>query len=303
MHVLISGSTGLVGMELVNYLKRKGHHPIRLVRKKGPFSEPQIEWNPKTGKLNPAELDGIDAVIHLAGENIAAGRWTEERKQNIAESRIAGTRLLSETLAQLSNPPGVFICASAIGVYGDRGDETLTEVSAPGRRFLAETCKRWEAAAQPAKDKGIRVAHARFGIILSPQGGALKAMYWPFRLGLAGDLGNGKQFMSWIALADVVGALEFMLTHPHIQGPVNVVAPNPVTNSQFTATMRQVLIPPFLPMHYWTPPAPAMAVKALMGEMGEALLLSSAQVKPVALQEAGYPFRFPELKPALNSML
>ena len=303
MHVLISGSTGLVGTELVDYLKRKGHHPLRLVRRKGPFAEPQIVWNPETGQLNPAELEGIDAVIHLAGENIAAGRWTEARKRKIMESRVKGTQLLAETLARLNNPPSVFISASAIGIYGDRGDTVLTEVSGAGRGFLAETCKRWEAAAQPAKDKGIRVAHARFGIILTPNGGALKAMYWPFRLGLAGNLGNGQQYISWIALADAVGALEYMLTHPQIQGPVNVVAPNPVTNARFTSVMRQVLVPSFLPMHYWTPPAPALAVEMLMGEMGRELLLASARVQPVVLEETGYPFRFSELKPALNSML
>lgn len=303
MKVVVSGSTGLVGTELIDYLKRKGHFPIRLVRHRGSFSEPQIRWNPATGQINPVELEGVDAVIHLAGENIAAGRWTKERKQSIVASRVNTTRLLAETLAKLNHPPKTFICASAIGFYGNRGDEVLTEVSGPGHGFLTETCKHWEAAAQPARDKGLRVINARFGVILTPKGGALKAMYWPFKLGLAGALGNGKQTMSWIAMADVVGALEFMLTHPEIRGPVNMVAPNPVTNGQFTEAMRQTLIPAFLPMHYWTPPAPAFAVRTLMGEMGQELLLYSANVKPVALLEANYPFQYPDLKPALASML
>lgn len=303
MKVLVSGASGLVGSELLHELKRKGHQPIRLVRRKGLTSDPEIVWDIQAGQLDPKALEGIDAVIHLAGENIAGGRWSEERKQKIVQSRVQGTQLLAETLAKLEHPPKVFICASAIGFYGHRGDEVLNDVSAKGKGFLADTCKQWEDACQPARDKGIRVVNSRFGIILSPKGGALKAMYWPFKLGLAGDLGNGKQYMSWIALADVVEALEHMLTHDSLQGPVNVVAPHPVTNHQFTDVMRKVLICPLLPMHYWTPPAPAFAVKALLGEMAEQLLLSSQQVQPVALLGSGYEFRYPDLKPALESML
>ncbi len=303
MKVLISGATGLVGTELIDYLKRKGHQPIRLVRRRGSFAEPQVAWDIDKGSLNPKDLEGIDAVIHLAGENIAAGRWSEERKQKIRDSRIKGTALLAETLAQMGKPPQTFICASAIGFYGNRGNEKLTEVSNVGHGFLAETCKQWEKAAQPARDKGIRVVNTRFSMILSPKGGALKAMYWPFKLGLAGNLGDGKQYMSWVALIDVVAALEFVLTHPEIRGPVNVSAPHPVTNAQFTDAMRKTLIPPFLPMHYWTPPAPALAIKALTGEMGQDLLLSSARVYPVVLQENGYEFKLPEIRQALESIL
>jgi uncharacterized protein (TIGR01777 family) len=303
MKVLISGSTGLIGSALVDLLKRNGHEPVRLVRRKGQFDEPQIAWNIEKGQLNPQDLEGIDAVVHLAGESIASHRWSEPVKQQIRNSRVKGTRLLAETLASMAHPPKTLVCASAIGYYGDQGSETLNEVSSMGKGFLPAVCREWEAACQPARDKGIRVANTRFGIVLSPKGGALKAMYWPFQLGLAGNLGNGKQYMSWVALDDVAGAIEHVLTHPQIRGPVNVTAPHPVTNAQFTSTMRQVLIPAFLPMHYWTPPAPALAIQALLGEMGNALLLASTRVKPVVLQETGYQFKFTELEPALRSMI
>ncbi|WP_373531230.1 TIGR01777 family oxidoreductase [Vampirovibrio sp.] len=303
MKVLISGASGLVGSELIHELKRQGHQPVRLVRRKGLTSDPEITWDINAGKLDAQQLHDIDAVIHLAGENIAGGRWSDERKQKIVESRVKGTRLIAETLAKLDHPPKVFICASAVGFYGNRGDEVLNDVSGKGSGFLADTCKQWEDACQPARDKGIRVVNSRFGIILSPKGGALKAMYWPFKLGMAGDLGNGKQYMSWIALEDVVGALAHMLTHDDLKGPVNVVSPNPVTNHQFTDAMRKAVICPMLPMHYWTPPAPAFAVKAVLGEMADQLLLASQRVQPVALLGSGYTFRQPELKAALDSLL
>jgi uncharacterized protein (TIGR01777 family) len=303
MKVLVSGASGLVGSELIHELKRKGHQPVRLVRRKGLTSDAEITWDINAGKLDPQALHEIDAVIHLAGENIAGGRWSDERKQKIVDSRVKGTRLLAETLAKLENPPKVFISASAVGFYGNRGDELLNDVSGKGSGFLADTCKQWEEACQPARDKDIRVINSRFGIILSPKGGALKAMYWPFKLGMAGDLGNGKQYMSWIALEDVVGALVHMLTHDDLKGPVNVVSPNPVTNHEFTDAMRKAVICPMLPMHYWTPPAPAFAVKALLGEMAEQLLLASQRVQPVALLGSGYEFHQPELKAALDSLL
>ena len=303
MKVLVSGASGLVGSALIHELKRNGHQPVRLVRRTGRFNEPEIAWDINAGKLDPKQLEGIDAVVHLAGENIAGGRWTEERKQKIVDSRIKGTKLLADTLAKMENPPKVFISASAVGFYGNRGDETLNEVSSNGKGFLAYTCRNWEAACQPARDKGIRVVNSRFGIILSPNGGALKAVYWPFRLGLAGDLGNGKQYMSWVALEDVARALVHILAHDELQGPVNVVSPNPVTNHQFTDAMRKTLSCPLLPMHYWTPPAPAFAVKALLGEMAEQLLLASQRVQPIALLGSEFEFKYPQLKPALESML
>ncbi len=303
MKVLVSGASGLVGTELIHELKRKGHQPVRLVRRKGLTDDPEITWDINAGKLDPQALEGIDAVVHLAGENIAGGRWTEERKKKIVDSRIKGTRLLAETFAKMENPPKVFVSASAIGFYGNRGAEVLNDVSSNGKGFLADTCRQWEAACQPARDKGIRVVNSRFGIILSPKGGALKAMYWPFKLGLAGDLGNGKQYMSWVALNDVVAALEHILTHDGLRGPVNVVAPHPVTNHQFTDVMRKTLICPLLPMHYWTPPAPGFAVKAVLGEMADEMLLSSQRVQPLALQGSGFQFKYPELRPALESMV
>ena len=303
MKVLVSGSTGLVGTALIDFLKMNGHEVVRLVRRKGHFDEPQVAWNIEKKQLNPSDLEGLDAVVHLAGESIASGRWTEDVKKRIRDSRVKGTRLLTETLAKLEHPPATFVCASAIGYYGDQGDQSLSEVSSIGQGFLPNVCREWEAACQPARDKGIRVVNTRFGIVLSPKGGALKAMYWPFRLGLAGDLGNGKQFMSWVALSDVVGAIDHVLQHPEVSGPVNVTAPNPVTNSVFTNTMRHVLIPAFLPMHYWTPPAPAIAVKLALGEMGDALLLASSKVFPVVLQETGYTFNAPILESALKGMI
>lgn len=303
MKVLVSGASGLVGSALIDELKRNGHQPVRLVRRTGRFNEPEVAWDINSGKLDAKQLEGIDAVIHLAGENIAGGRWTEERKQKIVDSRVKGTRLLAETVAKMENPPQVFISASAVGYYGSRGDELLNEVSANGQGFLASTCRQWEAACQPARDKGIRVVNSRFAMILSPNGGALKAMYWPFKLGVAGDLGNGRQYMSWVALDDVVRALVHILTHEELRGPVNVVSPNPVTNHQFTDAMRKTLICPWLPMHYWTPPAPAFALKALLGEMAEQLLLASQRVRPIALLGSGFEFKYPQLKPALESML
>jgi uncharacterized protein (TIGR01777 family) len=303
MKVLVTGSTGLIGSALVYQLKRAGHEPIRLVRHRGNFDEPVIAWNPESGQLNPGDLKGIDAVVHLAGHSIASGRWTPEVKRKIRDSRVKGTQLLASTLAGMENPPSTLICASAIGFYGNRGEETLTEVSGQGQGFLPGICREWEAACQPARDRGIRVVNTRFGIVLSPEGGALKAMLPAFRFGLAGNLGSGRQYMSWIALEDAVGAIIHILTHPKVRGPVNMVAPNPVINADFTTAMRHVLMPPFLPMRYWTPPAPGLAVKLALGEMGEALLLSSTRVLPIALQESGYPFKYKTLEPALRSMV
>jgi uncharacterized protein len=303
MRILVSGSTGMVGSDLVLALKHAGHDVLRLVRRRGNFTETQIGWDAEKGIRELSTLEGLDAVVHLAGENIAGGLWTEERKERIHDSRTIGTKQLVETLGSLKQPPKTFVCASAIGYYGNRGNEVLTEVSSHGQGFLAKTCREWESAAQEASVFGIRVVSTRFGIILSPKGGALKAMSLPFRLGLAGNLGNGKQYMSWVALEDVVGALLHVLKHDELYGPVNVVSPEPVTNAQFTDAMRKILIPAFLPMHYWTPPAPALAIQALFGEMGQELLLSSQRVKPIRLEETGYSFKYPQIKPTLRALL
>ncbi len=303
MKVLVSGSTGLIGSALVLQLVRKGHTVVRLVRHQGKFDEAQIGWDPEKGVLNASELEGIEAVIHLAGENIAAGRWDDERKAKILHSRVKGTKLLIDAIKQVKTPPSVFIGASATGFYGDQGDTVLTEVGSTGNDFLARVCREWEQASDPLTALNIRVAHTRFGVVLSNKGGALKAMEWPFRLGLAGNLGNGKQYFSWIVLEDVVNALLHVLETPSLRGPVNFTAPNPVTNAEFTTAMRHQVIPTFLPMHYWTPPVPALAVEALLGEMGKALLLASARVLPVCLQETNFTFKYPTLKPALEALL
>jgi uncharacterized protein len=304
MKVLISGSTGFVGSALVYHLKRKGHQILRLVRhKQADCDEPQIFWDIRKGKLNPVELEGIEAVIHLAGESLAGGRWTKERKKRILESRVESTQLLAHTLANMQNPPHVLICASAVGYYGNQKDAKLTEVNGNGSGFLAQVCREWEAATQAATAKGIRVVNTRFGVILHPEGGALKAMYWPFLLGLAGNLGNGKQYLSWVALEDVVGAIEFALTHGNLRGPVNVTSPHPVTNAEFTDAMRKALIPAWLPTHYWTPPAPAIAVQAVLGEMANEMLLSSTRAYPIRLEEAGYDFQYPEIRNTLAHLL
>jgi hypothetical protein len=304
MKVLISGSTGFVGSALVYYLKRKGHTIIRLVRhRQKSCDEPQIIWDIPQGKLNPDELNGIEAVVHLAGESIAGGCWSAERKEKILKSRSQGTRLLANTLAKMQNPPHVFISASAVGYYGNRYEEKLTEVSGNGEGFLARVCREWEAAAKPAADKGIRVVNTRFGVILHREGGILKALYWPFLLGLAGNLGNGKQYLSWVALEDLLGAMDFILNHGNLYGPVNITSPNPVTNAEFTDAMRKALIPAWLPTHYWTPPAPAFLLEALLGEMADDMLLSSTRAYPVRLLEAGYQFQYPEIRNTLNDLL
>src|ERR1051325_31524 len=234
MKILISGSHGLVGKALLKSLTADGHEVIKLVRHELSVGAPEIEWHPHQGRINAEQLEVFDVVVHLAGENIASGRWTGEKKRAIRESRVKGTTLLSESLAQLSRPPSVFLSASAIGFYGDRGDELLTEQSPPGEGFLPQVCIDWERAAARAVEKGIRTVYTRFGIILDAEEGALAKMVPPFRMGIGGRIGDGKQWMSWIALADVVNALKFLMADHSTRGPVNIVAPNPVTNAEFT---------------------------------------------------------------------
>jgi uncharacterized protein (TIGR01777 family) len=236
-------------------------------------------------------------VVHLAGENIASGRWTSEKKRAIRESRVNGTSLLSESLARLSRPPSVFLSASAIGYYGDRGDELLTEESPPGKGFLPDVCTNWEKATAPAVEKGIRTVHTRFGIILDANEGALAKMLTPFRMGIGGRIGDGKQWMSWIALADVVDALKYLIEDTSTRGPVNFVSPNPVTNAEFTKALGRVLSRPTLF------PVPAFGVRLAFGEMADALLLSSQKVEPSVLADRGFPFTWPTLEPALRHIL
>ncbi|HEX8140180.1 MAG TPA: TIGR01777 family oxidoreductase [Pyrinomonadaceae bacterium] len=297
MKILVTGASGLVGSALVPYLTSKGHEVVRLVRSRPKSGTAEIEWNPESGVADPSRLEGFDAVVHLAGENISEGRWTDEKKRRIRESRVKGTRVLAENLAQLAQPPRTLASASAIGFYGNRGDELLNEQSASGQDFLAEVCREWELATRPAAERGIRVANLRFGVILSREGGALAKMLTPFKLGVGGRVGSGRQYMSWITLDDTVGSIYHALTHEDVRGPVNVVAPRPVTNEEFTKTLGQVLSRPTLL------PAPAFALRLAFGEMADALLLSSARVEPARLKETGYTFQHPELEGALKSLL
>jgi uncharacterized protein (TIGR01777 family) len=296
MKILISGSHGLVGTALIKALETDGHEIFRLVRHY-PNTENEIEWSPDRYSIQLARIEGFDAVVNLAGESIAEGRWTDEKKRRIRESRVKGTKLLGDALANLTSRPKTFICASAIGYYGNRGDETLTETSAPGDDFLAEVCVEWEKATALATEKGIRVVNTRFGVILDANGGALAKMLPPFRMGIGGKIGSGKQWMSWIALDDVVGALKFALANETLKGPVNFVAPNPVTNAEFTKTLGKVLSRPTLF------PIPAFGVRLAFGEMADALLLSSQRVEPGRLSTSGYQFRCSELDQTLRQVL
>jgi uncharacterized protein (TIGR01777 family) len=294
MKILISGSTGLVGSALVPFLLSKGHQTTRLVRSK---SQEGIFWDPDNGVLERSKLEGFDGIIHLSGENIASGRWTPERKRRLWESRIKSTNLLAKTLSFLDEPPKTLISASAIGFYGSRGDELLKEDSAAGHGFLSDLCRAWENATTDAMIKGIRIVHSRFGIILSPKGGALAKMLLPFMVGVGGKLGSGKQFMSWVAMEDVLASLLHMLEVTTIKGPVNVVSPEPVTNDVYTRTLGHVLSRPTIF------PMPAFAARFAFGEMADSLLLASQRVQPSVLLKTGYRFRYLALEDALKNLV
>ncbi|MCF7849677.1 MAG: TIGR01777 family oxidoreductase [Kiritimatiellales bacterium] len=281
MKVLVSGSSGLIGSALSASLRDDGHEVVAL---------------PRTYE-EPIDFSGVDAVVHLAGESIAGGRWTAARKQRIEESRIVGTRQLAEQLAGSADKPEVFICASAIGFYGDSGDELLDEESGAGEGFLSNVCKKWEAAARPTDEAGIRTLSIRTGVVLSTEGGALKKMLMPFRMGGGGILGNGRQYMSWISLGDMVRSIRFLIDTDSIGGAVNLVSPNPVTNREFTKTLGQVLHRPTIL------PLPAFAARILFGEMADELLLGGCRVIPQKLLDAGYQFRNPDLQTVLVELL
>jgi len=297
MKILISGSHGLVGKALVRSLTDDWHEVVRLVRGERSFGALEIEWDPNRSRIDAEHLEGLDVVIHLAGESIASGRWTEAKKRAIRDSRVKGTALLSESLARLARPPSVFLSASAIGYYGDRGDELLTENSRPGDDFLSSVCVEWEKATTPAVEKGIRTVYTRFGIILDAHGGALEKMLTPFRMGIGGRIGDGKQWLSWIALEDVVNGLKFVMEDSAIRGPVNFVAPNPVNNAEFTKTLGRVLSRPTIF------PVPAFGARLAFGEMADALLLSSQKVEPSILKDKGFRFNWPTLESALRHIL
>jgi uncharacterized protein (TIGR01777 family) len=297
MKILVTGATGLVGTALVPKLKAAGHEVYKLVRREPNRAAGEILWNPAQGTIDAESLEGVEAVVHLAGESVSEGRWTDEKKRRIRESRSKGTRLLSETLAGLKQKPRTLVSASATGFYGSRGDEVLTEQSASGSDFLSEVCREWELATQPAAQSGIRVANLRFGVILTAEGGALKKMLTPFKLGLGGKVGSGEQYMSWITLDDAVGAILFALENETLRGPVNVVSPQPVTNLDFTKTLGSVLSRPTIFF------VPKFAARLAFGEVADALLLSSARVEPARLKEAGFQFKHPQLEGALRHIL
>jgi uncharacterized protein (TIGR01777 family) len=292
--LLVSGSSGLIGAALLGALQTSGYEVTRLVR--GAASgRGRIAWDPAQ-PLAPESVSGFDAVVHLAGESIV-GRWTQEKKRRILESRVQGTRKLVEALVATPQQPRLLVSASAIGFYGDRGEETLREDSASGNGFLPEVCRAWEAATEPATKAGIRTVQVRFGVVLSASGGALQAMLLPFRMGVGGKVGNGRQWMSWVDLNDVAGALQHVIKTDRLQGPVNVVAPNPVRNTEFTKTLASVLSrPAVLPM-------PAFAVRLVFGQMADELLLASQRVEPSKLLANGYVFQQTELRKALERIL
>jgi uncharacterized protein (TIGR01777 family) len=294
LNILVSGTSGPIGSALIRALTASGHRVTRLVRRP-PAAPGEVEWDPMQ-PVPPEKVSGYDAVIHLSGESIAS-HWDGKKRQAIRDSRVISTRNLAQALAQSAVKPRVLITASAIGYYGNRGQEMLTENSVPGYNFLGMVCREWEASTEPAKAAGIRTVQLRIGIMLSLTGGALKQMVKPFRFGLGGIIGNGKQYWSWVAIEDVVGAAQHALTHEGLSGPVNVVAPNPVTNIEFTRAIAQVVRRPALF------PLPPFAVRLFFGQMGEELMLASARVLPSKLEASGYKFRYPELKPALVDIL
>ena len=298
--VAVTGASGLVGSALVTGLTSAGHRVVRVVRGAGAASvagQRLARWDPESGALEPSALAGADAVVHLAGESVAGGRWTEAKKRRIRSTRVDVTRRLAEALPRLERPPRLLVSASAVGYYGDRGSEILREDSAPGPGFLAEVCREWEAATDPAARAGIRVVRLRIGMVLSRRGGALGAMLTPFRLGAGGPVGSGVQWVSWIAIDDLVGAILHALATEALAGPVNAVAPEPVTNRELARTLGRVLRRPALL------PLPAVAARLLFGQMADELLLASARVEPARLRATGFTFRHARLEDALRHEL
>ena len=296
MRVAVTGASGLIGGALVPFLRAGGHDVLRMVRRT-PRAQDEARWDPESGELDASALGSLDAVVHLAGENIAGGRWTESRKARLRASRVGPTRLLAEALARLKRKPQVLVSASALGYYGHRGDTWLTEKDSPADDFLGRLSVEWERATAPAQEAGIRVVSPRIGIVLSPAGGALAKMLLPFKAGLGGVVGPGTQYMSWIALDDLVGVIQHVLDRSDLAGPVNAVTPSPVTNAELTKTLGRVLGRPTLM------PVPAFALRLALGEMADALLLSSQRVLPEKLQRLRYPFVEQRLERALHTVL
>ena len=289
MRIAVTGSTGLIGSALVPWLTNGGHEVIRMRR--------PADWDPDAGTIHAAVLNGVGAVVHLAGENIAAGRWTATRKARIRDSRVKATKLIAETLGNMEKPPQVLVSASAIGYYGDRGREVLREDSAPGTGFLADVCRHWESATDAATRKGIRVVHLRTGIVLSEKGGALKQMLLPFKVGLGGKVGSGNQYWSWISLDDLCSVIIHCIQANGLHGAVNTVSPSPVTNLEFTKVLGRVLQRPTIF------PVPSFAARLVFGEMADALLLASVRVEPAKLLASRFLFRHKDLEAALKAVL
>ncbi|HKG12719.1 MAG TPA: TIGR01777 family oxidoreductase [Pyrinomonadaceae bacterium] len=301
MKVIVTGSGGLVGRALVRSLLADGHSVTRLVRGgaqqfRAPGSA-AVEWNPEGGTIDAKELEGHDAAVHLAGEPIAEGRWDDAKKRRIMESRVKGTRLIAEALASLSEKPRVLVSASAIGFYGDRGAEVMREESASGEGFLSEVCREWEKATLAASQAGVRVVHVRIGFVLDAEGGGLPKMLTPFKLGVGGKVGGGRQYISWITLEDLVRVLRRAIEDESLRGPVNAVAPGAVTNEEFTKALGRVLGRPTIL------PVPAFALRLAFGEVADAVMLASTRVEPARLKESGFDFKHAEVEAALRSVL
>ena len=295
MKVAVTGSSGLIGTSLVSFLSKKDIVVSKILRENP--EDDDISWKPEDGDWDSAFTGGVDGIVHLAGENIASGKWTRKKKEKIRNSRIEGTTRLCEHILKLPTPPSVLVCASAIGYYGNRGVEFLNEGSSRGSGFLPDVCLGWEEAAESVSKAGIRVVNVRFGIVLSKDGGALAKMMTPFKIGMGGKIGSGTQYMSWVAMDDVTGAIYHTLITESLKGPVNVTAPNPVTNKEFTNTLGEVLKRPAVV------PIPAFAAKLAFGEMANDLLLASTKVAPKRLSDSGYKFQYPELENALKHVL
>ena len=297
MKVAVTGSTGLIGSALAQEIARTGHEVVRLVRKEGALAQGEVAWNPEAGRINLPGLQGVDMVVHLAGEEVAHGKWTDAKKLRIRNSRVNGTALLSKTLASMRQRPKVLVSASAVGYYGNRGSEWLTETSPPGEGFLANVCRDWEAATGVAAQARIRVVNLRFGVVLSTHGGALGRMLPYFKVGLGGVMGSGRQYVSWVTLEDTVAAILHVMSNRRLNGPVNVTSPEPLTNYRFTKTLGAVLaLPVILPL-------PGPVLRLFVGQMAKEVLLASARVRPAKLMEAGFNFRYPLLENALKHLL
>lgn len=297
--VAITGASGLVGTALQERLRGDGYELCVLSRgrKRGVSGAKEIVWDPAGGTVEEGGLEGARAVVHLAGENIAGGRWTAAFKERVRKSRTDGTGTIARAVAAMASPPEVLVCASAIGWYGDTGDAVVTEEAPPDPGYLGKVCQEWEAAADPAREAGIRVVHLRIGVVLDRAGGALAKMYWPFWFGGGGVVGSGDQWMSWVDLHDVVGAVVFAIETPELAGPANTVAPHPETNRAFTKKLGKAMGRPTIF------PLPAFVVRTVFGEMGESLLLGSTRVKPAVLEEKGFEWRYPDLESSLKRAL